>query len=392
MTSFAFYYIEANIVCILVFAILLLHNHFSIDRQEKQIKFDHALIAFMLYFISDAAWAAIIAGMLPRNRFTVVATNFSNCVIMAAITFLWLRYVMAVEQSPHREKKSSQFAVAFPFLVSTVTMIALYLINPRLLLSDDLELQPAYNIFLVIVPSIYITAVIVYTSRRAHTEKNPFEKRRHLFVGLFPLLVILGGVFQLLALPKTPIFCFCCTILMLIFYIQSMEGQISIDPLTRLNNRRQLLHYLTQESGNHRDGRLTYVIMLDINDFKKINDTYGHAEGDRALVLVANALRKAVNSHSMSAFLGRYGGDEFIIILHPGSAEEIEPLVNEIRAQIEDACRAQGTPYVVSVGIGCDALKDGEDTLQECMRRADEKLYLDKAHGKRQGHTTRVAF
>ena len=58
----------------------------------------------------------------------------------------------------------------------------------------------------------------------------------------------------------------------------------------------------------------------------------------------------------------------------------------------EDACRAQGTPYVVSVGIGCDALKDGEDTLQECMRRADEKLYLDKAHGKRQGHTTRVAF
>ena len=88
MTSFAFYYIEANIVCILVFAILLLHNHFSIDRQEKQIKFDHALIAFMLYFISDAAWAAIIAGMLPRNRFTVVATNFSNCVIMAVITFL----------------------------------------------------------------------------------------------------------------------------------------------------------------------------------------------------------------------------------------------------------------------------------------------------------------
>ena len=299
---------------------------------------------------------------------------------------------MAVEQSPHREKKSSQFAVAFPFLVSTVTMIALYLINPRLLLSDDLELQPAYNIFLVIVPSIYITAVIVYTSRRAHTEKNPFEKRRHLFVGLFPLLVIFGGVFQLLALPKTPIFCFCCTILMLIFYIQSMERQISIDPLTRLNNRGQLLHYLTQESGSHRDGRLTYVIMLDINDFKKINDTYGHAEGDRALVLVADALRKAVNSHGMSAFLGRYGGDEFIIILHPGSAEEIEPLVNEIRAQIEDACRAQGTPYVVSVGIGCDALKDGEDTLQECMRRADEKLYLDKAHGKRQGHTTRVAF
>ena len=364
MSGYFIYYTEANLVCVIIFGIMLLRDLFNADRQEKQIKFDHALIAFMLYFISDALWAAIIAGIIPRNRFTVVATNFSNCIIMAAITYLWLQYVMVVEQAPHRERAINKFSVIFPFIVSTVVMIAMYLINPRLLLSDTLELQPAYNIFLVIVPSIYITAVIVYTSRRAHTEKNPFEKRRHLFVGLFPLLVIFGGV----------------------------EGQISIDPLTRLNNRRQLLHYLTQESGNHRDGRLSYVIMLDINDFKKINDTYGHAEGDRALVLVAEALRKTVNSQSAPAFLGRYGGDEFILILHPNSADEVEPLVAAIRARIEEACRAQGTPYIVSIGIGFDALRDGEDNLQSCMQRADEKLYLDKAHGKRQGHTTRAAY
>ena len=392
MSGYFIYYTEANLVCVIIFGIMLLRDLFSVDRQEKQIKFDHALIAFMLYFISDALWAAIIAGMLPRNRFTVVATNFSNCIIMAAITYLWLQYVMVVEQVPHRERTINQFSVAFPFIVSTVAMIALFLINPRLLLSDALELQPAYNIFLVIVPSIYITAVIVYTSRRAFAERNPFERRKHLFVGLFPLLVIVGGVIQLLALPETPIFCFCCTILMLIFYIQSMEGQISIDPLTRLNNRGQLLHYLTQESGGHRDGRLSYVIMLDINDFKKINDTYGHAEGDRALVLVAEALRKTVNSQSAPAFLGRYGGDEFILILHPNSSDEVEPLVNAIRARIEEACRAQGTPYIVSIGIGFDALKDGEDNLQSCMQRADEKLYLDKARGKRQGYTTRAAY
>ncbi|MBR2700108.1 MAG: GGDEF domain-containing protein [Clostridia bacterium] len=391
MSGYFIYYTEANLVCVIIFGIMLLRDLFSVDRQEKQIKFDHALIAFMLYFISDALWAAIIAGMLPRNRFTVVATNFSNCIIMAAITYLWLQYVMVVEQVPHRERTINQFSVAFPFIVSTVAMIALFLINPRLLLSDALELQPAYNIFLVIVPSIYITAVIVYTSRRAFAERNPFERRKHLFVGLFPLLVIVGGVIQLLALPETPIFCFCCTILMLIFYIQSMEGQISIDPLTRLNNRGQLLHYLTQEGG-HRDGRLTYVIMLDINDFKKINDTYGHAEGDRALVLVADALRKTVNGQSAPAFLGRYGGDEFIIILHPEKADFIEPLVDEIRAQIERSCRAEGTPYTVSVGIGYDALRDGEDTLQICMQRADEKLYLDKARSKRQGYAARTAY
>ena len=101
MSSYFIYYTEASIVCVIIFGIMLCWDLFSIDKQEKQIKYDHALIAFMLYFVSDALWAAVIAGMLPRNRFIVVSTNFSNCVLMAAITYTWLRYVMAVEQ---REK------------------------------------------------------------------------------------------------------------------------------------------------------------------------------------------------------------------------------------------------------------------------------------------------
>ena len=78
---------------------------------------------------------------------------------------------------------------------------------------------------------------------------------------------------------------------MLIFYIASMKTQISTDPLTGLNNRGQLANYVAQKSNIYRENRLTIVIMFDINDFKLINDTYGHAEGDRALILVSNALK-----------------------------------------------------------------------------------------------------
>ena len=90
MTSFAFYYIEANIVCILVFAVLLLYNHFSIDRQEKQVKFDFALVAFMLYFAADCFWAAISTGMLPRTRFTVASNSFLLYLFMTLIIYAWL--------------------------------------------------------------------------------------------------------------------------------------------------------------------------------------------------------------------------------------------------------------------------------------------------------------
>ena len=119
MSDYFIYYTESNIVCIIIFSIMLLHNLFSVDRQEKQVKYDYALIAFMLYFLTDAIWASVLAGVLPKNRFTVVATNFANYVFMAAITYCWLEYVMAVEQLPHRNRAINKFAVLFPFLVST---------------------------------------------------------------------------------------------------------------------------------------------------------------------------------------------------------------------------------------------------------------------------------
>ncbi len=388
MSSYFIYYTEASVVCVVIFAIMLFRDVFGVDRQEKQIKYDHALIAFMLYFISDALWAAVIAGILPRTLFTVLSTNFSNYVLMAAITYTWLRYVMAVEQIPYRENKRTKFYIKFPFYVATVVFIATYLINPGLLVDEELNLQMPYSIFQIAVPCVYIVAVVVYTLRCAHAEESPLERKRHLFIGFFPLMVIAGGLFQILVLPETPIFCFCCAILMLVFYINSMEAQISTDSLTSLNNRGQLLHYTAQKSNIYREGRRTFVVMFDINDFKVINDTYGHAEGDRALVLVAEALKGVVKNHSTPMFLARFGGDEFILIVHAAVGEEVEPLIAEIRDLIEAKCRAYQTPYMLSIGAGWDEWRGKDDSFQKCMQRADEKLYLDKARQKEHGRTT----
>ena len=85
--SFAVYYIESNLVCVLVFVILLLHNHFNIDRQEKQIKFDHVLVAFMFYFLVDCLWAAITVEVIPKTRGIVVFNDFLIYLAMAATIY-----------------------------------------------------------------------------------------------------------------------------------------------------------------------------------------------------------------------------------------------------------------------------------------------------------------
>ncbi|MBQ3701131.1 MAG: GGDEF domain-containing protein [Oscillospiraceae bacterium] len=383
MSDYFIYYTESNIVCIIIFSIMLLHNLFSVDRQEKQIKYDYTLIAFMLYFLTDAIWASVIAGMLPKNRFAILAINFAIYVIMAAITYCWLEYVLAVEQYPHRNRPINKFAMLFPFLVSTITLIVTWLVSPGTLMNDALEPQPVFYLFLVCVPIINIVAVLFYSLRKALKEENPIEKRKNLYIGFFPIMVVLGGLTQIIFLPKTPIFCFCSTILMLIFFVQSMEVKISLDPLTGLNNRGQLVRYVSQKANLHVAGSLTYVIMLDVNDFKNVNDTYGHAEGDKALVIIADSLKEIVRKQNTPIFLGRFGGDEFIIIAHLKNEDALKELIREIREEIAAQCRAAGTPYQISTGIGYSELRPEQDSFQMCMQRADQNLYLDKERCKR---------
>jgi diguanylate cyclase (GGDEF)-like protein len=129
-----------------------------------------------------------------------------------------------------------------------------------------------------------------------------------------------------------------------------------------------------------REDRLTYVVMIDINDFKKINDTYGHSNGDKALVAIADALRRAMGKSDVPGFLGRYGGDEFILIAHPQKPAEMEELDQTLRGCIHEACANANMPFDITVGIGYELLNfDKGDTFHSCLERADLKLYANKA-------------
>ena len=388
MSDYFIYYASSNIVGAIIFGVMLAHDRFSIDRQEKQLKYDQTLIAFMLYFVSDSIWCAVDSGLVEKTLFRVAITTFTNFILSTAIMFTWLMYVLTVEKIEKRNRPVVKFAILFPFMISTIVLILIYVLNPSLLISDELKSTALFDVFISGVPYIYILAVIIYVIKAAKKEDDPIEKKKHLYIGFFPIMVVVGGLCQMLFMPTLPIFCFAGTIFMLIFHIKSTDDQISTDPLTKLNNRGQLARYVAQENNLRIDGRSTYVIMMDINDFKKINDTYGHAEGDRALVIVAQALVQSIRSSNMPMFLGRYGGDEFVLIVHPAKYDELKILVEDIRENVRERCKREERPYIVSIGIGYDELLKEPDTYQKCVQRADSKLYLDKEYCKINGKST----
>ena len=390
MSEYIIYYTESNVVCLIIFGIILIHDLFNVDRQEKQIKYDHALIAFMCYFASDTLWAMMIAGVLPKNIFTVITANFLNYLFMSLITYTWLLYAMAVLQSPNRNKTSNKIIILSPFIVSTVLLLALFIVAPNVLLDEELLLKPLYNVFLVVVPGINIAAALFYCIRKARRETNLFERQQYIYVGLFPIFVVLGGIMQIIVLPNTPIFCFCCAILMIIFKIKSMQTEISLDPLTGLNNRGQLMRYTSQRNVSSSDEKQTYVVMMDVNSFKAINDTYGHEEGDRALIIIADSLKKAAKTNAITQFIGRYGGDEFIMIVQTDDTEKIDSLIEDIRRAITSECERTNSPYIRTIGAGWDEVMGEGDSFKSCILRADRKLYLDKEYLKLNGKSTVV--
>ena len=233
-----------------------------------------------------------------------------------------------------------------------------------------------YFPLMIAVPSLYLIAGFIFSVAYALRSELREEKRRYLVIGSVPFGVMSFGMIQVVAL-NAPTFCFGCTIMWLWFYIQNTKALISVDDLTHLNNRGQINRYLEQIRYSE-DSRVI-ILMIDIDRFKGINDRYGHAEGDRALVIVSDALRQTCAKINASVFLGRYGGDEFtIIIQNPIDEDHTERLITLLRNNLAEKRQENSLPYELDVSIGYDEVTDGNDSVYACMNRADEKLYIDK--------------
>ena len=148
---------------------------------------------------------------------------------------------------------------------------------------------------------------------------------------------------------------------------------ISTDPLTSLNNRNQLRRYLYLQ----RDPKSSYVIMVDVDHFKQINDTYGHVEGDRALVLVSQALKKACSRLKISIFLCRYGGDEFMLIARTKKPEDVVKLIRECLDE-EIMNRKGSQTYKIEVSMGYARWSGRVASFKDSVAAADQKMYEDK--------------
>jgi len=166
-------------------------------------------------------------------------------------------------------------------------------------------------------------------------------------------------------------------------YQEELKVLASTDSMTKLYNRR----YFNELSKNILNGERPNacelsLIILDIDKFKHVNDTYGHQIGDEVIVFVANMLRK---NQRESDILCRYGGEEFVILLPETSLKNAVFVAEKIRKRIETThvCIGEEECFKITVSIGVSKIDiANESTIDNALNRADNALYEAKSLGR----------
>ncbi|MGH9946770.1 MAG: diguanylate cyclase, partial [Pyrinomonadaceae bacterium] len=169
------------------------------------------------------------------------------------------------------------------------------------------------------------------------------------------------------------------------------ESNAVTDPMTGLPNSRSLrLHFEKEMMRAERGEKRFQLVVMDLDGFKSVNDTWGHKVGDAMLKSIGGVIKSQLREYD---FLARYGGDEFVAIVPEADDSDTESLHDRIAASVEDFALElkNGAKAAVGISIGSASYPDDGDTLDILIEAADRAMYLDKKSNRfRKGSTETI--
>ncbi|MBQ4497105.1 MAG: GGDEF domain-containing protein [Spirochaetaceae bacterium] len=368
--------VEINSFCLLLLGILLYSLCKNYDRQTKQRYYMKAIISGMIAFFCEIIWALIEAKALPLPRAANFCTNGIYDISSILMGYYWLCYVEIALNSDSIKNKWLKTLAKMPVIMIAVCVVISYF-NGFLFYVDENNVyhRGRFIVLHIVLCQLYTVITTIHAFIKSLKCGSYMKSVEYKILAMFLLFPLSIGLIQI-AVPNIPSISVGVTLAFVFVYIDLQNLLISVDTLSGLNNRNQLLRYLSSRMKTDSDKSKLYLFMLDVNKFKKINDTYGHVEGDSALIRCANALKLANNNGKN--FIGRYGGDEFIVIADLNGDEDAEKFCGKVADALGEICKKDQVPYDLSFSFGYVTYDKQMKTIQAFIAAADQKLYEAK--------------
>lgn len=372
MASAPVLYLCADGFCVLLLLFLFLKARASLFVGNHEL-FVRVLLSNCVLLLTDTLFALFdyqgVGAFLALDRVNCAA----NFILSGVAGLTWFHYAEAELGVRLSEKPAAiRLLTAAPALLLTIlTLVSLRTGWLFTVGSEGFRRGPLY----VLQPILawgYTVSPSAHAIVHGRRTKNFAEKMRCRSFGWF-LAPSLAAAILRMFIEGIPVLCMAITFSLLAIYISTQEQLISRDPLTKLNNRYSLQVHLSEKLESRRGDAALYLFLLDADDFKSINDHWGHTEGDRALCTIAEVLKACAEVRH--GFAARYGGDEFCLTAELPDDDAAEMLCADIREML--AARAQGLPYRLSASIGYVSA-GGAANSEALLAAADAKMYRQK--------------
>ncbi|MCH4157978.1 MAG: GGDEF domain-containing protein [Acidaminococcaceae bacterium] len=369
-------YLEINIICILVLGYLLTKYRDAQVLRYDLLLFRRFLAAGVLLCLSDVVWITIDGATFTGARELNWLINSLYYALCSICTFCW--YIFAEHElcSETRRPSGNKRLLIVPLVL--VIVIDLVSWHTGWIFSVDAAnrwQRGPYYFIQVIVNCAYILLITFQTWREALAAKLYVTRRKLRSLTSFAVPasigVILSQVFAGYTLTEVGL-----TLSALLVYLNLQEQRVSLDGLTRLNNRSEFQCVLEGKMNFLNPDKPLYLLVLDINKFKKINDEYGHIEGDQALKRMAQVLREVGDAYG--CFIARFGGDEFLLLCEADEEQQILDLCADIRSALAASNVHSGVPYDLKMSIGYAVYDPAFKTPEEFVAQADAHMYEQK--------------
>lgn len=368
--------LQVNLFPFLTLLILFL----NMKKSSRNILFDQKiflkLTAFTLLMLSLDMLKILIVG---ETSLDLINLNYLISTLILVLTpipaLLWTFYAdYKIYEDTSRIDEKVWLAI-IPIIINT-TLIIMNLTSGPLkgmifqINKNNIYSRGPYFVIVLVITYAYLFFTLI------HIIKNQKKISEKIYIPLITFIIppTIGGLIQYFY-PFIRVIWLGLSLSIVIIYISIQNTKLYIDPLTGLFNRRKMNMYLENILKDNKN-KIIGGIMIDLDDFKSINDTFGHREGDRALSHVSNILKENFRKDD---FIARYAGDEFLVILKINQVSELQAIVDRLKTNIENFNNKNLTPYRIQLSIGYDVFyADSPLTSEWFVNHVDKLMYQQK--------------
>ena len=364
--NLSFSVLTANIISILLIGTLYLANRQKAEYDRDMRLLQQMMVTIGIANISDCCVYYLAGSPNIVIKVLVFLSGSGLFLGNVMIGYLWAKFIMVHMNIPFSDIRRNIYRTIG--LISIVLLV-INIFYPLVFSVSDGRYQRgfAYIIFLIFAAFYILDSLYLYVKR---VKKNGSLKLFPVHIFLIPVIlgVVIQAFFVEIAITWTSIAISVAGIM------TALKNEIIFkDCLTGLYNR-MYLEFIHKRACNKKDCWVS-GIMIDLNGFKQINDNYGHAEGDLALCIVADLLRKSFSEYGV---VTRYAGDEFVIMLNTTDDQLIQKIIKSAKKNFVTENEKNDKPYQLSASMGYAITNLSNETIDDFMNRIDEQMYQDK--------------